>query len=195
MASETCRRLYCLICAGALSLVARPVAADTLSSDELIIKNGQGTVLLDFTVDESQENGSLIFFPAFNANSGSSDGPTILYEPDGMTISDIIGVAKDPTNFDRLEFAFVSDSATESGVDPQLLDKFNNHGTPHLPVIEPSPPLNVIGYFETEVKMSATFASDGEATVPEPADAVALASLAGMGLISMVWRRRRTARS
>ena len=41
--------------------------------------------------------------------------------------------------------------------------------------------------------MSATFASDGEATVPEPADAVALASLAGMGLVGMVWRRRRTA--
>ena len=108
-------------------------------------------MLLDFTVDESQENGSLIFLPAFNANTGSSDGPTVLYEPDGVTISDIIGVAADPANVGRLEFAFVSDSATESGVAPQLLDKFYNHGTPHHPVIEPSTPLNVIGYLDTEV--------------------------------------------
>jgi hypothetical protein len=194
MASRVGRSLRFLICAGALSLVARPVAADTLSSDELIIKDSQGAVLLDFTVDESKENGSLIFFPTFQANTPSSDGPTVLYEPDGVTISDMIGVAADPNNAGRWEFAFVSDSATESGVDPALLDQFlNPEAARSFP--ETSSPVDVSRYLAplAETPFHATFASDGEATVPEPADGVALASLAGMGLIGMVWRRRRTA--
>jgi hypothetical protein len=44
-----------------------------------------------------------------------------------------------------------------------------------------------------EKPFHATFASGAEAAVPEPANAVGLAGLAGMGLIGLVWRRRRTA--
>ena len=128
MTSLSSGRLCCLLGVAALILLARPVAADPLTSDELIIKL-DGTVVEDFKLDESQEDGSLIFFPQFQANTVSSGGPTILYEPDGTTISDIIGIATDP-NSGQPTFAFVSDSATESGVDPAQLGQFLNNQDP-----------------------------------------------------------------
>jgi hypothetical protein len=192
MSAEAMRTARWFILAGAMALLTRTAAADTVT-DELIIHGPNSpSGDIDLTVLESQEHGTFVFTSQSGVTRANYGLPTVLLEPDG-SISDVVGVEPAVNEEHGARLGFVS-NLDGQGLDLQTVLDLYFGGVPAgsiLPgVSETAAGVDLSPYLATGY--SGTFFSDVE--TPEPTAAIGLASLGAMGLVGLVGRRRPTSR-
>jgi hypothetical protein len=178
----------------AATVVPNPALASV--SDEMIVYDPGGAIYARLPASENQEGGLYHFDPSvILPDSVRYYDYTLVYEPDGTTVSDVFGVMDIGSMFNSiLVLGFTSDPLPIPSVPWAYFGYYN----PFASVVVEGPDgclADATKYLPPDLRAAgwtATFSSDGDA-VPEPATLIVWSVLGATGAGLGVWRKRKRA--